>query len=246
MIASEKGELVVADVVAGYFASQPVLRGVSLTAHAGRVTVILGPNGAGKSTLLRVCAGILKPMSGAVFADGADVTQVLPHHMLEQGIALLPQGRSTFPLLSVDDNLELGGWILRKSIGKAALRASIDEMYDRYPLLKPVRAKAAGALSGGQQRILEIARMLVSNPTVLLIDEPSAGLAPNITDQVYEELTKLKAMGKTILVVDQNVRSAVDIADDVYTLESGRNHLNGERGAFTLALDDLIRGWLRL
>jgi branched-chain amino acid transport system ATP-binding protein len=246
VIAAAKGELVVTGVVAGYFASQPVLRGVSLTARAGRVTVILGPNGAGKSTLLRVCAGILKPSAGAIVADGVDVTPVPPHRMLEQGIALLPQGRSTFPLLSVDENLELGGWIVCGSMGNAALRASIDAMYDRYPLLKPVRAKAAGTLSGGQQRILEIARMLVSNPNVLLIDEPSAGLAPNITDQVYEELTKLKELGKTILLVDQNVRSALDIGDDVYTLESGRNHLNGERGAFTSALDDLIRGWLRL
>ncbi len=232
MIAAAKGELVATDVVAGYFASQPVLRGVSLTARAGRVTVVLGPNGAGKSTFLRVCAGILKAASGSIVTDGVDVTPVPPHRMLEQGIALLPQGRSTFPQLTVDENLELGGWIVRGSTGKVSLRASIDVMYERYPLLKPVRARAAGALSGGQQRILEIARMLVSNPTVLLIDEPSAGLAPNITDQIYEELTKLKETGKTILLVDQNVRSAVEIADDVYTLESGRNHLSGERGAF--------------
>jgi branched-chain amino acid transport system ATP-binding protein len=231
-------------VVAGYYGGQTVLQGVSLEARPGRTTVVLGPNGAGKSTLLRVLAGYLRPLRGSVRLGERDVTSVPAHRRLELGLAFLPQGRSVFPDLTVAQNVELGGWIYRRD--GARLRRALDAVYDRCRGVGDLRTRPAGSLSGGQQRLVEIARMLVADPSVILIDEPSAGLAPNLTDEVYRQLAELRAEGRTILLVDQNVRAAVDVADYVYTLESGRNHLDGDRARFAGELDTLIRGWLRV
>lgn len=241
---SEAGTLELRGVVAGYYSGRPVLNDVTLRALPHRVTVVLGPNGAGKSTALRVLAGIIKPARGAVLLDGADISATPAHRMIELGVGFLPQGRSTFPALSVHENLELGGWSLRRRGNHRA--AAVEAMYERYPLLAEVRQKPAGSLSGGQQRILEIARMMISDPRIVLVDEPSAGLAPIVADQVYEEIAALKEEGRTILLVDQNVRAAVALADYVYTLESGRNQLDGDRDAFESDLGAVIKGWLRL
>ncbi|HZD71868.1 MAG TPA: ATP-binding cassette domain-containing protein [Actinomycetes bacterium] len=237
-------ELRVEDLVAGYDTGRPVLRGISLTAAAGRLTAILGPNGAGKSTLLRVLAGLLLPTSGRVLLDDRDIAAGPAHQRLLLGVGFLPQGRSVFPELSVGENLELGGWVLRGD--RRRLAAAVAAMYERYPTLRSMRDKPAGSLSGGQQRTLEVARLLVAEPRVLLVDEPTAGLAPIIADQVYEELLALKAEGRTILLVDQNVQAAIDIADYVITVESGAKRLEGEAGRFAGSLDELIKGWLRV
>lgn len=235
-------QLRVSDIVAGYTAGQPILRGVKLKAEPGKITVILGPNGAGKSTLLKVIAGFLPPVSGAVFLNDTDIAKLPPHMHLGQGIGLLPQGRSAFPGLTVAENIELGGWPIRSD--RKRLKESVEAMFARYPHLKPLRDRPAGSLSGGQQRAVEIARLLVSDPKVLLIDEPSVGLSPIVASQMYEELTAMRREGRTILLVDQDVRAAIRVADYVYVLNSGRNDIEGDRSAFEGDLGAIVRGWL--
>ena len=232
----------VTDVVAGYTPSQPVLRGVSISAAPGRITLVLGPNGAGKSTLLRAIAGFLQPVSGSIVVGSTDLGKLPDHMRLSQGIGLLPQGRSTFPELTVAENIELGGWLMRRD--RARLRAAVEAVFARYPHLQGLRDRPAGSLSGGQQRAVEIARLLVCNPSVLLIDEPSVGLSPIVAAQIYDELVALRAEGRTILLVDQDVRAAIRIADFVYVLNSGRNDIEGDRAAFEGDLGAIVRGWL--
>jgi branched-chain amino acid transport system ATP-binding protein len=232
----------VADITAGYVPGHPILRSVNVSAQPGRITVILGPNGAGKSTLLKVIAGFLHPDSGTVWLGEADVSRLPPYRHVEHGVALLPQGRSVFPDLSVLENIELGGWTIRSDRGR--LSAAVDAMLTRYPHLRELSSRAAGSLSGGQQRAVEIARLLVPTPSVLLIDEPSVGLSPIVASQVYKELLALKEEGRTILLVDQDVRAAIRVADYVYVLSSGKNDVEGDRTAFESDLGAMVRGWL--
>lgn len=231
-------------VTAGYYTNDVVLDDVSLQARAGKVTAVLGPNGSGKSTALRVLYGFLQPRQGRVFLDDKDITRLPVGERLASGIAFMPQGRSIFPNLSIEENLRLGAWLLRGKDRRAD--AAVERMYERYPVLKDMRRRPAGSLSGGQARLLEFGRSLILDPQVLLIDEPSVGLGPILVDDVYEEIARLKKEGRTILLVDQNVHAAVQLADHVYTLAYGRNHLDGERGAFAGQLDELIRQWLQL
>lgn len=234
--------LQISEVVAGYTPGHPVLRGVNLRAEPGRITVVLGPNGAGKSTLLKIAAGFLAPTSGTVTLGARDISTLPAHRHIEHGIVLLPQGRSTFPDLTVVENIELGGWSIRSD--RKRLAAGVEAMLMRYPHLRELRDRPAGSLSGGQQRAVEIARLLVSNPSVLLIDEPSVGLSPIVASQVYRELLALKDEGRTILLVDQDVRAAIRVADYVYVLSSGRNDIQGDRSAFEGDLGAMVRGWL--
>lgn len=232
------------DVTAGYFANDIVLDHVSLTVRPGQVTVVLGPNGSGKSTSLRVLSGFLRARSGHILLGDERIDTLEPGERLTRGVALLPQGRSVFPGLTVDANLRLGAWTLRKD--KARLEEAVDAMYQRYPTLVALRNRPAGSLSGGQARMLEFGRTLILQPSVLLIDEPSVGLAPVLVDEVYDEIDRLRAEGRTILLVDQNVQAAVDLADHVYTLAYGRNHLEGDKSEFAGELDSLIKQWLNL
>lgn len=231
------------NIEAGYYAHDLVLNDVSMRALPNKVTVILGPNGSGKSTMLRVLYGILQPRQGQVKLNEQDITTVPPHQRLELGIALLPQGGSIFPELTVHENLEVGGWVVRNNRPK--LIEALERVYERYPILKDLRHKLAGSLSGGQQRIVEMARMMVSDPKILLIDEPSVGLAPLLVKSIYEEIAKLKDERRTLLLVDQNVQAAVEMADYVYTLEYGRNSLEGDRNEFEGKLSAIVREWLR-
>jgi branched-chain amino acid transport system ATP-binding protein len=237
-------ELALSGITAGYFANDIVLDDVSVRVEPGKVTVVLGPNGSGKSTLLRVMSGFLTPRAGSVVLGGEDITQKTPAQRLALGISVLPQGRSVFPELSVEENLRLGAWQLRSD--RSRFTEAVDAMFERYPTIKPLRNKAAGSLSGGQARMVEFARTLILEPSVLLIDEPSVGLAPVLVDGVYDELDRLKDEGRTILLVDQNVQAAVGMADYVYTLAYGKNHLQGSRDGFEGQLDDLIKQWLNL
>ena len=232
------------DVVAGYFVNDIVLDHVSLEVRPGRVTVVLGPNGSGKSTALRVLSGFLQPRSGNVILGDDDLHGLSPGERHDRGVALLPQGRSIFPGLTVRENLRLGAWQLRKD--RQRLDDAVDAMFERYPRLTPLSGRAAGSLSGGQARLLEFGRTLILDPLVLLIDEPSVGLAPVLVDEVYDEIERLKNEGRTILLVDQNVQAAVALADHVYTLAYGKNHLDGARDSFEGRLDGLIRQWLNL
>ncbi len=235
-------EVRVVDVEAGYYPEQTVLQGVSLVARPGQLTAVLGPNGSGKSTVLRVIYGLLRPRRGGVWVDGRDVSQIPAHHRVELGMGYLPQGRSVFPRLTVHENLEVGSWTLPRP----ARRSALDRVYDRYPGLKAWRDRPAGVLSGGQQRLVEIARMMVTDPSVVLLDEPTAGLAPIAAQEVYEEVERLRREGRTLLLVDQNVRAAVSLADYVYTLAFGRNQWEGTAEGFQERMHAVVREWLRV
>jgi branched-chain amino acid transport system ATP-binding protein len=235
-------ELRVSELVAGYVPGHAILRGVNLTAKPGRVTVVLGPNGAGKSTMLRAVAGYVMPEAGRISLGETDITRLPAFLHVERGIGFLPQGRSTFPELTVAENIELGGWVFRSD--RQRLRHAFDNIFSRYPLLAALRDRPAGSLSGGQQRTVEIARLLIANPGVLLIDEPSVGLAPNIARQIYRELESFRDEGRTILLVDQDVRAAISIADYFYVLNSGKNDIEGDRSAFEGDLGTMVRRWL--
>jgi branched-chain amino acid transport system ATP-binding protein len=232
------------NVSAGYYSEDQVLNDVSLSANRGQISVVLGPNGSGKSTTLRVLAGLLTPRSGRILLEGRDITSTPSHKRIEIGIGFLPQGRSVFPTLTVLENVEMGGWILRRDRKKK--REAVEQALDRYPLLAEKRDQPAGSLSGGQQRLVEIARLLVSDPTVVLIDEPGAGLAPIFVTEVYEEIERLREENRAVLLVDQNVRKATEIADYIFTLELGSNQSDGPREQFINDLDGVVREWLRL
>lgn len=242
--AAEDAGLRMEGVTAGYLQHDVVLDDVTIEARSGKVTAVLGPNGSGKSTALRVLYGFLPPRAGRVTLDGRDVTGLAVDERLAAGIAFLPQGRSVFPRLTVEENLRLGAWRLRRR--PAELRAAVDRMLERYPTLAKLRGREAGSLSGGQARLLEFGRTLILDPAVVLVDEPSVGLAPVLVDEVYQELARIKEEQRTVLLVDQNVRSAVELADHVYTLAYGRNHLQGAKDEFTGRLDELIKAWLQL
>jgi branched-chain amino acid transport system ATP-binding protein len=234
--------LKVEGVVSGYTREVPILKEVDLVARDGLVTVIIGPNGAGKSTLLRTIYGYLQPSRGDVFHGEKSIKGLAPEQMLGEGIAYLLQGHSVFPRMSVEDNLELGGWIFKRD--RARMRAAFDEVYARFPRLKDRRRLNAGSLSGGEQRMLEIARLTMTGPRTLLLDEPSVGLMPKLVDFVYEEIAKLKQEQFTIVVVDQNVKKSIEIADYVYVLNLGENSHQGPQHDFEERLEDIIREWL--
>jgi len=229
-------------VTSGYIKEVPVLRDVDLTARAGALTAIIGPNGAGKSTLLKTIYGYLHPSAGDILHHGKSITGLKPDQMLGEGIAHLIQGHSVFPAMTVQENLELGGWVIKHD--QKVLNAALAEVFDHYPLLREKRKMVAGALSGGEQRMLEIARLTMTRPRTILIDEPSVGLMPMLVDTVYEEIVKLKKQGFTILIVDQKVHKALDVADYIYVLRLGQNSHRGPREKFAGGIEEIIKEWI--
>lgn len=234
--------LEVRNVVAGYTPEVPILNGIDMTAEDGRVTVILGPNGAGKSTLLKTIYGYLRPTNGEITHDGQSLVGLAPKDMLRAGVAYLIQGRSTFPRMTVEENLELGGWIMRDDA--ARMKGAFERLYVHFPRLKEKRHLPAGVLSGGEQRMVEIARLTMTDPKMLLLDEPSVGLMPRLVDEVYDEILRLKEERYTIVIVDQNVRKSISIADYVYAFALGENRYEGTRDEIAARLDDIVREWL--
>ncbi|TML04132.1 MAG: ABC transporter ATP-binding protein [Actinobacteria bacterium] len=210
--------LEVADIEAGY-GEALVLRGVSLAASAGELVTIIGPNGAGKSTLLRVVYGLLRPEAGSVRYAGEDVTGVRPEQLTRRGLNYVPQLANVFPTLSVAENLQVGG----VSLPRAERRQAVADMYEQFPLLAERRRQRAGTLSGGQRKLLAIARALVTRPKVLFLDEPSAGLSPQAVELVFDQLAAVKRRGIAVVMVEQNARRALALADTGYVLDMGRN-----------------------
>lgn len=234
--------LEIQSVTSGYVKEVPVLRDVNLIAREGALTGIIGPNGAGKSTLLKTIYGYLHPTRGDVLHHGRSIKGLKPDEMLGQGIAHLIQGHSVFPAMTVEENLELGGWIIKHD--RDAMETALTEVYQHYPILKEKRKMAAGALSGGEQRMLEIARLTMTRPRTILIDEPSVGLMPKLVDTVYDEIVKLKEQGFTIVIVDQKVHKALDVADYIYVLRLGENSHHGPREKFVDTIEDIIKEWI--
>jgi ABC-type branched-subunit amino acid transport system ATPase component len=231
--------LELAHVAAGYVEGIDVLEDVSLRVADGRVTGIIGPNGAGKSTLLKTIFGFLHPRRGQITHDGRAIDSLAPHAIKRLGISYVPQGANIFPQLTVEENLLLGLWVLRGDRGR--VRALLERAYAAFPRLEQKRRLRATGLSGGEAKMLSLAKELATDPTLLLVDEPSAGLAPVIAEQVYSQLLAARARGVTILLVDQNITKAVEISDYLYVIERGRVHREGPREAFVGELRDIIR-----
>jgi len=205
------------DVVAGY-KDFMILNNLSFKVRRGSITLLLGPNGAGKSTVLKTLFGLLKPRQGHILLDGEEISGVSQKELLAKGIAFVPQGRNLFGQLTVFQNLELGGITL----GTKTTHERIPEVLEFFPRVKERLHSQASALSGGEQKQLEIGRALLLRPKVLLIDEPSIGLSPMVVQDVFKLLQKLAAQGTTVLMVEQNVKSALKISDDAIALESGQ------------------------
>jgi branched-chain amino acid transport system ATP-binding protein len=214
----------------GYGAVQ-ALRGVSLTVQRGELVALVGANGAGKTTLLRCISGVQPLTAGRIWFDGADITGMRPTRRVAAGIAQVPEGRLVFPTMAVEDNLRLGAYLLDRK----RLAAAFERVYALFPILAARRRQLAGVFSGGQQQMLAIGRALMSEPRLLLLDEPSMGLAPIVVDQIFEAIQTLCANGTTILLVEQNASSALAIADRGYVIETGSVVLDGSGDAL---LDD--------
>jgi branched-chain amino acid transport system ATP-binding protein len=200
-----------------------VLHGASLSVAEGEIVTLVGSNGAGKTTLLHAISGIQPVSGGAIRFNGQPIHQVPAHLRVTLGIAQVPEGRQVFAPLSVEDNLKLGAWT-RKD---ADISADIDSVYETFPILREKRSVPAGGLSGGQQQMLAIGRALMARPKLMLLDEPSMGLAPLIVDQIFEIIAGLKRRGITVLLVEQNAYAALAIADRGYVMETGRVTLSG-------------------
>jgi len=224
--------LEVRDLYVGYYKDLNILQGVSVKAEQGKITTILGANGVGKSTLLKAIYGFLRPNSGEIFVDGQEISDVPTHKRIDLGLAYIPQQPGVFRWMSVEENLELGAWTFRHD--KKRIKQKLEENYERFPALKDRRRSQAGQLSGGMQRMVEIGRTLMTDPKVILVDEPTAGLAKLLSEMVYQMLVELRDReALTIVLVDQEIRQALKIADYVYVLELGRNKFEGPVTEFT-------------
>lgn len=236
--------LEVKNLTVGYGENIDILSDVSLSASTGKITCVIGPNGAGKSTLLKAIYGMLEPKKGNIILDGKEITGRKPYELLKLGISLIPQQGGIFPYLSVESNLKAGAWTFRRD--KKRIDQEIVKIHARYPFLATKRKNQASTLSGGEQRILDLAKSLIASPNMVLADEPTAGLSVKFYNQVYEELRSLKEVDKkSILLVDQNVRGAIGIADYVYVLVEGKNSMEGPKDKFGEGdIADVVRSWL--
>jgi ABC-type branched-subunit amino acid transport system ATPase component len=219
---------------AGYQSGIDILQGLSLAARRRGITLIIGPNGAGKSTLLRTIFGFLRPHRGTITCRGERIDALQPYAVKRLGVSYVPQEINIFPYLTVEENLRMGAWTLRSD--KPRLRRQFERSYESFPALAARRRIRAGDLSGGQGRLLSIAREMMTEPALMLVDEPTAGLAPNLVDEVYDLLdTARRTIGATIVLVDQNIEDALPHADYIYMINLGRIKAEGPSAAFSAA-----------
>ncbi|MEM7692997.1 MAG: ABC transporter ATP-binding protein [Pseudomonadota bacterium] len=221
----------------GYYRDLNILSDLDIKARRGQITTILGANGVGKSTALKAAFGFLTPNQGDILLEGQSILSIPPFEKIRAGLAYIPQQPGVFKDMTVEENLELGGWTFRSN--KKEVRRKVEANYDRFPVLREKRKQVTGELSGGQQRMVEIGRTLMAEPKMLLVDEPTAGLSKMLAEEVYEMLTDLRKENLTILLVDQEIRHALKIADYVYVLELGRNKFEGPASEF----DDLEKAF---
>ncbi|MCE5333863.1 MAG: ABC transporter ATP-binding protein [Desulfobacteraceae bacterium] len=209
-----------------YYGNIHALKGVSLHVRKGEIVTLVGANGAGKSTLVNTICGMAKPSRGSIEFNDRAIEGLPPETIVRRGIALVPEGRQIFSAMSVEANLLMGGYIHRKNPGQ--VREDMDRFYGIFPILKQRKGQLAGTLSGGEQQMLAISRALMSRPDLLVLDEPSMGLAPLVTREIFAIIRELKEQGRTILLIEQNARAALKVADRGYVLEIGKVILEGE------------------
>ena len=210
-------------IAAGYVKGLNILQGVDLIINEKEIVSIIGPNGAGKSTLLKAIMGLIDISAGRFFVNGHEKTNTPTHQIVKEGVGYVPQVENIFPSLTIEENLEIGSWTLNKNI-----KQTISKTFDDFPMLKERRRDKAGNLSGGQRQILALARSLVTSPTILLLDEPSAGLSPVAIKEVFETVKEINAKGVAILLVEQNAKRALNFSDRGYVLDQGRNAYQGK------------------
>ncbi|OQY15198.1 MAG: branched-chain amino acid ABC transporter ATP-binding protein [Desulfobacterium sp. 4572_20] len=231
----------ITQISAGYGEFQ-ALFDISFSVKKGTTAIIVGPNGAGKSTLLNCISGLLTVSSGSIYFDGISTHNLKPHKIVEMGIVSVPEGDRLFPYLSVEENLKMGSFPRR---ARKAFKNNLKWVYDLYPILLRRKRQLAGLLSGGERRMLAIGRALMASPRVILFDEPSLGLAPLIVKNVFELIKQINATGYTILLVEQNAKKAISLADNAFLLESGRIKLKGSKEDF-LSNDHIKKAYIGL
>ena len=227
--------LEIRDLEAGYGDAR-VISGVTLTVAPGEIVALLGPNGAGKSTLLKAVSGLVRPRAGTIRWDGEDLASVGAHLIVERGLALVPEGRRLFGSMTVEENLELGAFAARARAGR---QASLERVFALFPVLKERRRQIVSALSGGQQQMVAVGRALMTNPRLLILDEPSLGIAPRLVDAILASLVAINRGGVGIFLVEQNVQAALGLAHRGYVLEGGR--IVGQGTGAELLRDDHVR-----
>ncbi len=222
----------------GYGSGADILHGCTLGVEKGKIAVIVGPNGAGKSTAMKAVFGMLNLRSGSVRLDGEDITALSPQDRVAKGMAFVPQTSNIFTSMTVEENLEMGAFLRRDDI-----RPTIEQVYDLFPILRDKRRQAAGELSGGQRQQVAVGRALMTQPKVLMLDEPTAGVSPIVMDELFDRIIEVARAGITILMVEQNARQALEIADTGYVLVQGANGYTGT-GAELLADPEVRRTFL--
>ena len=221
-----------------FYGSIHAIKGISLEVNEGEIVTLIGANGAGKTTTLHTISGLLRPRSGSIQFCGEDITKIPAHKLVERGLAHCPEGRRVFLQMTVQENLDMGAYIRRDDFS-----ASLDEVYELFPRLKERRKQVAGTLSGGEQQMLAMGRALMSKPKLLMLDEPSMGLAPILVEQIFAIIQNLHSIGTTILLVEQNAQAALSIADRAYVLETGKITLSGT-GAELAKSDEVRKAYL--
>lgn len=230
------GTLVIENVVAGYGSGPNILKGLSLTVETCKTYCIIGPNGAGKSTLLKVIAGLIKPREGKIVFKGEIINHLRPDQILKMGLCYVPSDRSLFPDMTVKENLRMGGYVLRDS---RLVDQRIEEVFSLFPVLREKSSQNAKTLSGGQQQLTAIARSMILKPELIMLDEPSLGLAPKVVQQIFGTINLLRDQGLTIVLVEQNARKGLEIADQGVVLDLGTNSF--ERPAAEVLQDPRIQ-----
>jgi len=228
------------DNLVTHYGPVEALKGISLQVDPGEIVTLIGANGAGKSTTLRTISGLIRPTRGSITYEGRDMTSLPPEHIVAMGIAHVPEGRRVFPLMSVMENLELGAYVRRDAAG---VRDDLDRVFTLFPRLAERRTQLAGTLSGGEQQMLAIGRALMARPKLLLLDEPSMGLAPRIVESIFAIITQINREGTTILLVEQNANLALSVAHKGYVLETGRIVLS-DRADRLLTNDEVRKAYL--
>ncbi|NBB97346.1 MAG: ATP-binding cassette domain-containing protein [Alphaproteobacteria bacterium] len=228
----------IGDAMTGGYGGADILHDCTIAVEKGQIAVIVGPNGAGKSTAMKAVFGMLKLRAGAVRLDGRDITQLTPQARVREGMGFVPQTGNIFPSMTVEENLEMGAFIRRDDIA-----ATMEQVYDLFPILRDKRGQAAGELSGGQRQQVAVGRALMTQPKLLMLDEPTAGVSPIVMDELFDRIIEIARTGISILMVEQNARQALEIADKGYVLVQGANRFT-DTGQALLADPDVRKSFL--